>query len=175
MEKYTKEQLDSFLLESNAIEGVFGEECHEAALKAWEYINSKEVMTEAEILETHRILMEPRDAWEDSTASVVGKAAQGAWRTGMVYIGINAALAARRIPEKISLWCFLMNKIPNPDELDKISKDLHVFYEQVHPFWDGNGRTGRIFMNWWRIRHGLPLLIIHTGVEQQMYYDWFKK
>ncbi len=54
------------------------------------------------------------------------------------------------------------------------SQQLHVSYEKIHPFVDGNGRTGRMFMNWWRLTNGLPLLIIHEGDEQYNYYQWFQ-
>lgn len=52
-------------------------------------------------------------------------------------------------------------------------KNHHVEYEIIHPFVDGNGRTGRMFMNWERLKGGLPILVIHEGEEQQEYYKWF--
>jgi Fic family protein len=52
-------------------------------------------------------------------------------------------------------------------------KQWHINFEHIHPFEDGNGRTGRILMNIQRLKIGLPLLIIHTGQEQQDYYKWF--
>jgi Fic family protein len=63
--------------------------------------------------------------------------------------------------------------ILNENSKDQVSKVLHVQYEKIHPFVDGNGRTGRIFMNWWRINNGLPILVIHEGKEQWEYYKWF--
>ncbi len=60
------------------------------------------------------------------------------------------------------------------DGKERYSKMLHVEYERIHPFVDGNGRTGRMFMNWWRMKNGLPVLVIHEGEEQMDYYQWFK-
>lgn len=37
---------------------------------------------------------------------------------------------------------------------------FHVFYEYLHPFRDGNGRTGRLVSNYILLRMGHPLLII---------------
>ena len=53
-------------------------------------------------------------------------------------------------------------------------KKLHVDFEKIHPFADGNGRVGRILMNVQMINSGLPLITIHEGIEQQEYYRWFK-
>jgi len=53
-----------------------------------------------------------------------------------------------------------------------LSKKLHVHYEAIHPFIDGNGRTGRMFMNYWRVKVGLPILVIKE-LERHEYYEWF--
>ena len=37
---------------------------------------------------------------------------------------------------------------------------FHGFYEYLHPFRDGNGRTGRLVSNYILLRMGHPLLII---------------
>ena len=46
--------------------------------------------------------------------------------------------------------------------------DNHVDYEMLHPFTDGNGRSGRALWAWQMIRRqdGLPLGFLH-----QWYYD----
>lgn len=163
-----------FLQQSNAIEKVFEPECLDLAIKAWEYLMSQDVMSIETVLNTHRIFMDSREAWDDQTASAVGKEFVGKFRNGTVYIGNKAALPHQFIDEKIEFWVHSMNcEQPEQADLETLSKHLHVLYEYIHPFWDGNGRSGRMFMNWWRIKHGLPLLIIHTGVEQYEYYEWF--
>ena len=41
-----------------------------------------------------------------------------------------------------------------------LSARFHGFYEYLHPFRDGNGRTGRLLSNFILLQHGLPELII---------------
>ncbi|WP_457644718.1 Fic family protein [Persephonella sp.] len=47
----------------------------------------------------------------------------------------------------------------------------HAFFEEIHPFIDGNGRTGRILLNYILISNGYPLVIIKgTDKNKQFYY-----
>jgi len=47
----------------------------------------------------------------------------------------------------------------------------HAFFEEIHPFKDGNGRTGRILLNYILISNGYPLVIIKgTDKNKQVYY-----
>ena len=44
---------------------------------------------------------------------------------------------------------------------------FHGFYEHLHPFRDGNGRTGRLVSNYILLRSGHPLLIIPSEARQE--------
>ncbi len=47
----------------------------------------------------------------------------------------------------------------------------HTFFEEIHPFKDGNGRTGRILLNYILISKGYPLIIIKgTEKNRKIYY-----
>lgn len=45
----------------------------------------------------------------------------------------------------------------------KLAMDLHLDYEEIHPFTDGNGRTGRMLMNRVLMSHGYFPIIIHSS------------
>lgn len=49
---------------------------------------------------------------------------------------------------------------------------LHLEFESIHPFIDGNGRTGRLILNFELIKHGLlPVNIKFT--DREKYYNSF--
>ena len=47
---------------------------------------------------------------------------------------------------------------------------FHAKFENIHPFADGNGRVGRLAMNYLLVLHGHPPIIIHEE-DRKEYYD----
>jgi Fic family protein len=58
-------------------------------------------------------------------------------------------------------------------DLDAISL-FHLGFETIHPFCDGNGRIGRVIMNYQLHNLDLPSIIIRDN-EKDLYYKAFKE
>lgn len=56
------------------------------------------------------------------------------------------------------------------DEYEK-EADFHISFMRIHPFEDGNKRTGRLLMNANLVREGLPPIIIDED-EKEKYYEF---
>lgn len=168
-QQLTNEEVE-FLQQSNFIEREYGEEALEDAKIAWEYAKrkSKDKWTIPWLLKIHKRLL------QRLAPHYAGKI-----RTGAVMIGgeVRSQSKEQIIIELLELFGdyrqikFLDKDIESKEEY---IKNWHIKYEGIHPFSDGNGRTGRILMNLQRVELGLPILIIHEGLEQQKYYQWFK-
>jgi len=165
----TKEE-QKFLKESNAIEDIWDDDSLKQAEFAWEFLKKEKELTTESILKTHKILMEHQDLPVNE---------QGYFRKVPVWVGGREGKPWMAIPELMQQWIMNANDVvrngqnDNDDFLQTLIKVHHVRYETIHPFTDGNGRTGRMLLNWERLKIGLPLLVI-LEKEKAKYYDWFK-
>src|SRR5947209_7985005 len=67
-------------------------------------------------------------------------------------------------------WLFELQTIPEELEfwsLAELVADQHAAFERIHPFLDGNGRTGRLAMNLLLVRLGYPPIIIEKRVRSR--------
>ncbi len=56
----------------------------------------------------------------------------------------------------------------------KLAFDFHLQYEYIHPFLDGNGRTGRLILNKILMQHGYFPMIVYKK-NAKAYYNAIKK
>ena len=82
------------------------------------------------------------------------------YRTVQVFIRGSEHVPPR--PEKIPnlMNYFIYNYNNDTDDIyTKIAK-YHIEFEKIHPFEDGNGRTGRLLINYELIKNDLPPVVI---------------
>ena len=113
------------------------------------------------ILETHKRLMN----------SLLDDA--GEYRKyGVRVLGSNVARANyMSVPQKIDDLVAYMNT-PTDDVIDRLAK-THAIFELIHPFGDGNGRTGRLIMFTQAMQYGIvPPLVLKE--RKRAYYRYLE-
>ena len=90
-----------------------------------------------------------------------------------VRVGMHIAPAPEQVP--LMLESALLTYASEYTEyfLEKIAK-FHLEFEHIHPFNDGNGRIGRVIINYQLMELGLPPIIIRDK-EKMTYYKSFQE
>lgn len=57
-----------------------------------------------------------------------------------------------------------------PEKVLTAAAYFHAKFENIHPFADGNGRTGRLAMNYLLVLNGHPPIVIHEE-DRKGYYE----
>ncbi|MDO8570930.1 MAG: Fic family protein [Candidatus Daviesbacteria bacterium] len=163
----TLKETEKILLDLEVSQDVSVREVFEAKNLATviEYISSKAQtieLNEALILLLHQMLLGNIDA------SVSGRFRK---QNEYVRVGTHIAPAPEHIQRLIENT--LLEYSSNMDSYfaDKIAK-FHLDFESIHPFNDGNGRIGRVLINFQLLQLGLPIIIIRDK-EKKAYYSSF--
>jgi Fic family protein len=81
----------------------------------------------------------------------------------------------RRCPDPESLPYLMdcyQDSLKQLTKKDVTQEDLlenHAYFEWIHPFIDGNGRTGRLLLNWLSLAHRKEFYVIESGKRHEYY------
>ncbi|KXH82099.1 Fic family protein [Sporosarcina sp. HYO08] len=74
--------------------------------------------------------------------------------------------SARETPLLMQQWVenlnYRLQAATTAQEKIVIIAEAHIVFERIHPFADGNGRTGRMLLNYSLLQHDFAPLIIHS-------------
>ena len=90
---------------------------------------------------------------------------KGDFRLAQVYVDKKYFPDSKKVTTLIDRLCTTINdRIGNVknDEILKLAADIHYHFINIHPLGDGNGRTGRLLMNYIQLYHNEPLIKIFT-------------
>lgn len=90
-----------------------------------------------------------------------------------VRVGSHIAPAPKEINEGLEKMLAEYNATSHEHIVKRIAR-LHLAFEYLHPFMDGNGRIGRVINNYLLIREGFVPINIKF-IDRKNYYDAFKE
>lgn len=100
----------------------------------------------------------------------------GRFRQSGEYVRVGAHIAPppERIEEMITGMLYSYKAVYDSTTIISRLARLHLVFEHIHPFVDGNGRIGRVIINYLLVREGyVPVNI--KFVDRQKYYQAFRE
>ncbi|CAB3751788.1 hypothetical protein LMG29739_01382 [Paraburkholderia solisilvae] len=133
---------------------------HRDAIECVEEIVAKrEALTEWQIKNIHSLVLR---GISDKDA--------GRYRQGNVLIGGASTVPpdAVHVPQEMNALLVWYERSAALHPVERAA-ELHTRFVKIHPFIDGNGRTGRLLLNFELMKSGYPPAVIRTQ-DRQTYY-----
>lgn len=164
----TLKETEKILLEQELSRNVSLREVFEAKNLA-RAINYKRNKSQNEILTKELILLLHQMLIGGINDSIAGRFRE---QGEFVQVGSHIAPAPEHVERMVE--AILLDYQGDFDSyfLDKVAK-FHLDFETVHPFCDGNGRMGRVIINFQLLVFGFPRVIIRDK-DKNLYYQAFK-
>lgn len=83
----------------------------------------------------------------------------GAWRKAPVTVGSVKVSVPAAIPADLDAWSQSTRKLDDKHPVVHAAIH-HAWFERIHPFTDGNGRVGRLLLNFMLLQRGYPPAVI---------------
>lgn len=151
-----------YIHQSNLIEGINSPDEDAQGERAWEYLKDQTEITNRVICMVQRIITKLDDNLEPSE--------KGYYRDHTrqnVYVGSYAAPHWSMVQGLMDNWVL--------DAPEQAPLEAHIRFERIHPFVDGNGRTGRMLM-WWQQIQKLETPTLYLAENRQTeYYPLFNR
>ncbi len=91
---------------------------------------------------------------------------------GIEILGAKVRPPIFDVEQYLRVWVDLVPALLESHAIIPALARIHTLFESIHPFEDGNGRVGRILMNFLGVSQGLPAIII-KGIEASSRADYY--
>ena len=128
-----------------------------------EMLKKKELLTKELVLKWHNQI------FSQSKPDIAGR-----FRNYLVRVGEHLAPDWQDVEQLMKEFFNYVNNKPKNKNIVEFAAIAHYRFEKIHPFADGNGRIGRLIINYLLWHEGYPMLIIDYK-KRKSYYKAFLK
>lgn len=148
---------DIWIRESNLIEGVDDEQADKDSHEAFKKFYERKLTRES-ILHLHYDVMLHQN-----------RRIAGSYRRMNVAVGNHTAPHWKIVPNLLKDWLANWGDIKDQQEIII----GHILFEKIHPFEDGNGRVGRMIINYQTLKAGQNIVCFYSASKRKDYYPLF--
>ena len=140
------------------IEGIDDSKEDKQSMVAWNYLKKQRAIPNRVICHLHELI----------TSNQLSGTYKGYYRN---ITKTNVRVGNNYPPDYKELEYLMANWVNEVGTLEPITS--HIRFEKIHPFVDGNGRTGRMLLWWQEIMNGQQPTLFKAD-ERQEYYKLFE-
>lgn len=157
--RITEKQIKKYIHQSNLIEVYDDADMDAQGLVAWRYLQQFRLgdLSHYDVQKLQKIITLTQTDMQPNW--------RGYYRNIGVWIGGRKGMESSKIPYAMDTWIKTLKLY--------VPKTAHIEFEKIHPFVDGNGRTGRMLMWWHELETDRKPTLIMAD-KRQDYYRWFK-
>jgi Fic family protein len=122
-----------YIKASNEIEGIYSEKENAQSLAAWAFLDEQPLLSHAIICRLQKLIT--------INQTDLAPNARGYYR-GMAGNNVNVTVGGRLAPDHSYIEQLMIDWLNDVPEMTPLTG--HIRFESIHPFVDGNGRTGRM-------------------------------